>query len=459
MLFEHSADATNTPGAFAVSRTGTALTGGFRTDDGGNYDLSAEGIALTNGVWHHVALVYDAVSYGEDRVRLYLDQIRQTPSDVYTNDVLSVFRNEILYIGTRADNTIPFTGELDDIRIVDAALATNQFMKKHSDDAPQIFAYWPFTRGNEKVDATGHGFTLAQRDVEDVGFRDGAAAFNGHSGLYTTTYLDLSPFKAVTIEGFFRTTATNALTILAEISSKFNAHRGAFALSTGLSYKDTMAAAYYNPLGGPTFNYECAPEGAINDGVWHHIAYGIDLAAPDGDDRSQLYLDGIRQIKLANQNSAGVDPFVSDHQLYFGWRGSSGDWNFVGEMDDFRITVAALATNEFLSLSARTVDTATNAVSPPADGGTTAGTQTDDWHRRGQYRDLSASTCTQRLVSDDLGWRQFVEKFAFGHASVRRGAGNEGQERVGLGNATHARRCPVEAAVRDQVVGRHGFFL
>jgi len=358
MVLEHSANATNNPGAFAVSQTGGALIGGFRTDDGGNYDSSGDGTALTNGAWHHVALVYDAASNGADRVRLYVDQVRQTSSAVYTNDVLSAFRNEILYIGTRANGEAPFTGELDDVRIVDAVLATNQFLKAHSVDAPTVLAYWPFARGNEKTDASGHGFSLALKSPSDVNFKDGAADFFGHSGLYTSTRFDLSSFKTVTIEGFFKSNFTNGSPILVELSQNYNGPAGTFCLSAGMFTNNAMGAGFKTTTG---YNIETAAQGAFANGVWHHIAYVIDLTVTNGTDRARLYLDKVRQNKT-NNSSTGNTPFVSDQQLFLGWRGSSADWNFIGDMDDVRITTAALSTNEFLNPSLRTEEPLTNRV-------------------------------------------------------------------------------------------------
>ena len=360
MLLEHSSNATNNPGAFAVSLTGDALAGGFRMDDGGNYDSTGTGTALTNGAWHHVALVYDAAAVEEDRVRLYVDQVRQTPSDVYTNDVLGAFRNEILYIGAKADNGQPFTGELDDIRIVDAALTTNQFMQAHSDGTPRVLAYWPFARGTEQADASGHNFALTMLQAGEVEFNDGAAVFKGHSGLFTPLRFDLSGFKAITAECFVRTVSTNQIANLLETSGNFNIIPGTFVVSTSMMNIDEMGAGYKT---GDGYNIECAAKGALSDGAWHHVAYVIDLNAVDGAEMTRLYLDGMRQQPSSIAKSATATPFAYDQSLFVGWRTSSLDAvQFIGEMDDLRITGAALATNEFLSLAERTADPATNAV-------------------------------------------------------------------------------------------------
>ena len=358
MVLEHSANATNNPGAFAVSRNENTLTGGFRTDDGGNCDSTGTGTELLNGAWHHVALVYDAASNGADRVRLYVDQVRQTPSGVYTNDVLSAFRNEVLYIGTRANGEQPFIGEMDDVRIVDAALATSQFMNTRTDDTPPVIAYWPFAHGGVQADASGHGFTLALKDAGAVAFKDGSAVFTGHGGLYTPNHLDLSPFKALTVEFFIRTTDTKG-PLVAELSRNYNDIPGAFALSAGMM-ADNKAGGGYRTSNG--FNIEEAATGAITDGAWHHIAYVIDLTAASGVELSRLYLDGIRQTRVDWANSSAATPFASDQSLFLGWRGSTGNYNFIGDVDDVRITGAALSTNDFMSAAARTEDIATNAV-------------------------------------------------------------------------------------------------
>ncbi len=358
MLIEHSANATNNPGAFAVSLTGDTLAGGFRMDDGGNDDSTGTGTALTNGSWHHVALVYDEAAVEEDRVRLYVDQVRQTPSDVYTNDVLGAFRNEILYIGAKADNGQPFNGELDDIRIVDAALTTNQFMQAHSDGTPRVIAYWPFGRGHEVADASGHNFTLAMKQAGDVEFKDGSAVFKGRSGLYWPLRFDLSGFKAITAECFVRTASTNQTANLLEISGNYNQVPGTFAVSTGMLNSDEMGAGYKT---GDGYNIESAAKGAISDGAWHHVAYVIDLNAVDGAERTRLYLDGVRQSS-SSVKSATASPFAYDQLLFVGFRANSDAVQFIGEMDDIRITGAALTTNEFLTLAERTADPVTNAV-------------------------------------------------------------------------------------------------
>ena len=50
----------------------------------------------------------------------------------YTNASIANLRSEILYIGTRGGSSLPFVGELDDIKITGRVLDPSEFMTKRS---------------------------------------------------------------------------------------------------------------------------------------------------------------------------------------------------------------------------------------------------------------------------------------------------------------------------------------
>jgi hypothetical protein len=87
--------------------------------------------AVNDGLWHHVALVYDPETSGDDRVRLYLDSVQQVAGEDIS-DVGISFLNDILYIGSRADSELQLTGELDDVKITGAVLTPAEFMTERS---------------------------------------------------------------------------------------------------------------------------------------------------------------------------------------------------------------------------------------------------------------------------------------------------------------------------------------
>ncbi len=55
-----------------------------------------------------------------------------TTSHNYVYDGIARHQAERLYIGSRSGNSLPFVGELDDIKITGRALAPAEFMAKRS---------------------------------------------------------------------------------------------------------------------------------------------------------------------------------------------------------------------------------------------------------------------------------------------------------------------------------------
>ena len=356
ILIEHS----NTSGKFTAYMDSGAnagqVTAGFLATAGNNLDITAVG-AANDGQWHHCAIVYNKLQTGLNRSIFYFDGVYQPQFDNHISNGAASLLNATLFIGSRNNSEYKFVGELDDIRISNAALAPSQFLQVSPGADPRTIAYWPFTQGSEVVDVSGKGNVLQTWAANEVAFRDGSAIFQGHSGLFTPAALNLSSYSAVTFECFVKKEAGNPDPLLAELSVNVNTVAGAFAVSAGMMTPNAMGAGYKTATG---YNVELAATNAIEDGQWHHIAYVMDLGAPGATDRTQLYLDGIRQNKAVGFDSAETTPFVGNQSFFLGWRAISPDLNFIGKMDDVRITGAALATNEFLT--ARTVTITTNAV-------------------------------------------------------------------------------------------------
>ncbi len=136
IILEHSALFYQNPGAFLIdvneSTTGDTM-GGFCTaaDVKLNLDISTAGI-ITDGLWHHVAIVYDKYATGANRSLLYVDGIVQGTYASWTDDSNVSFRNAAFYIGSRGDSSMKFNGALDDIRITGAALTPTEFLKNRS---------------------------------------------------------------------------------------------------------------------------------------------------------------------------------------------------------------------------------------------------------------------------------------------------------------------------------------
>jgi hypothetical protein len=136
MLLEHSPLFYQNPGAFLLDvneSTVGDIMGGFCTapDVKLNLDISAAGI-VSDGEWHHLALVYDKNATGANRSTLYVDGLAQGTYASWTYDNAVSFRNAAFYIGSRANSDMKFSGELDDIRITGAALTPAEFLQNRS---------------------------------------------------------------------------------------------------------------------------------------------------------------------------------------------------------------------------------------------------------------------------------------------------------------------------------------
>lgn len=129
IALEVSPNYNNAPGAFAACVNGTI---GYRMLGSGRFNVFANW-AVSDGAWHHYALVYDWDYATSDIVRLYRDGVQITARQTsYTAANAAKPRSAVLYIGTRNGNTFPFVGEMDDIRITGRALTPSEFLQKRS---------------------------------------------------------------------------------------------------------------------------------------------------------------------------------------------------------------------------------------------------------------------------------------------------------------------------------------
>ena len=96
---------------------------------GYNSDIAS---GSADGQWHHYAIVYDPSRTDVDIVRLYKDGTQQANDASHVSFWRPAIRSERLFIGSRNDTSLRFTGELDDIRITGRALAPSEFLQKRS---------------------------------------------------------------------------------------------------------------------------------------------------------------------------------------------------------------------------------------------------------------------------------------------------------------------------------------
>ena len=357
VVIEHSANAGSYTGAFCSAYSDFNsignLTGVLKTSGGYNIEVTPGGVA-SNGQWHHVALVIDSSKTGADRVQLYFDKVRQTKYPGCNNAAVTALRNETFYIGSRANSSVKFAGQLDDVRISNQALSTNRFLQVPTtnevsqiptNDLPQAaLAYWPFEPGAELLDATGHGNALTNQGVTFLG---GAAVFSGaHTVFNTVGTLDLHAYTNLTVEYFIRTsTATDCIVL--EHSKICNNNPGGFLSELGGFSRPGSVSGALRTSAANSYNIELTSAGVASDGQWHHVALVID-SSKAGADRAQLYFDKVRQATYSSYTNDAATA-LRNEPLYIGSR-SNTVYKLTGRLDDVRVTGAALAPSQFLKI-------------------------------------------------------------------------------------------------------------
>ncbi len=138
MVLEQSSDSSllENAGAFYVNVDETAtskLRSMFKTRQRCHID-EVLGVSLRDGVWHHVAFVYETAAKGDALCRLYLDGAEQAQNRAYADTAAAPLRRARLYFGSRANEKFRFAGDLDDVRISAAPLAPSRFLKARTEE-------------------------------------------------------------------------------------------------------------------------------------------------------------------------------------------------------------------------------------------------------------------------------------------------------------------------------------
>jgi len=314
----------------------------------GTYDQERTGSnPFTLGKWHHVAMVIDGSKTGkdQDRLQLYMDNIRCLT--IFTNTTSFVLSNKQLFIGAKGNGTQFFKGRIDDIRITSEVLSTNAFMKTRT--GYDIVTYWPFEKGRELADASGHGNSLTNNGVS---FSRGAAIFDGNqSAFQTVANLQLSPYRDLTVECFVWT--TNAHLSAAGMILSHSTYATAGEFDFYISGRK-LFGEFFSTANG--FSQVKSPSDLVTGGQWCHIALVLD-SSMTSNNLPKLFVDRIRLTNDIPWFNASIVK-LANKPFYIGQ--IAGGFRFNGRIDDVRICDAVLETNEFMT-----------ARSIPPPGGTT----------------------------------------------------------------------------------------
>lgn len=339
---------------------------------GGTYRGNGSGTSykkVNDGLWHHVAFTFD----GTD-VKVYVDYVRdRTISNV--GKTMSFGDNNATYIGgydtyyNSGYGYRRFPGVIDEVRVSNAALAPEQFLRmRPSADADVILQVSFDPDEYETAPSTAKNFN----DVIDPDFKQALFKTTGGSAAYesgiasasslhfvtngtgtTGCYLQASNFSDsfvghtnYTIECFFKAGGR----ILAPVGNQQALFRigsdkwlsyaalcygdGGASGKISVSYKDSTEAVEVQ-----RYTYDLN----LDDGCWHHLAIVINSDAGE----TRTYVDGRFSVRAPSVPK----PFIG-YSLFIGRVGGGGGAKFFdGWMDNFRVTLRALAPSEFLVAS------------------------------------------------------------------------------------------------------------
>ncbi len=191
MLMEASPETSANIGSFSidVNQAPGVINSFFRCTGTGNgvynLDQTTNNVAA-NGQWHHVAMVHTKTSTSIDN-KLYLDGVEQYAIPGYSSTNNTALTNNFFYIGSRANSAYRYKGEMDDIRISDAALAPSQFLTTRTEGTLPVIAHWRFNEGAGLTDSSTNNNLLAGSGVV---FTNGVARFNGVNNSLTGYAVD-----------------------------------------------------------------------------------------------------------------------------------------------------------------------------------------------------------------------------------------------------------------------------
>jgi len=129
-----------------LSSDGTSSNRGYYSENGAT--------SLPTGSWTHI---YSHIDFSTDAVVLHFDDVSQSTTNVengtgFPSSTRST--SESFWIGERNDSKLGFDGELDEIRLFDAARSTGWISAEYDNqDSPSTF----YTIGSQETDSGGGG--------------------------------------------------------------------------------------------------------------------------------------------------------------------------------------------------------------------------------------------------------------------------------------------------------------
>ena len=230
-----------------------------------------------------------------------------------------------------------------------------------------VVVFWKFDAADPYADSSGNGNAI-NNHTRPVDCSGGYAHFDKGMSGYFGRALNLSSYSAVTIEMFVRLDAYRSGQMIFFTHYGWNgAGTGFFGMHGGVNDNgdvgQCVATWFKNSSGTATVarEVEKSNDAVFSDMKWHHVALVMDASSDDESvvDEMTLYIDGVLQA-----TSSGTGHHTKSFNNTFFMLGSCASGSnpngykttlcpraldFFGDMDDVRITAAALTPEQFLA--------------------------------------------------------------------------------------------------------------
>jgi len=284
---------------------------------------------IDDDVWHHIACTYDGST-----IRIYVDGVEEN-SDSIGSELLDTINS--LRIGLERDNGFDFNGIIDDARIYNYALSTQEIAEiynstKPSEDDDEI-AMWEFNEntGTIAYDSIGENNGDIDSATWTQGISGSALSFNAAQDSSVNIAYDdslaLSQNFSISFWIYPTSSTVQWRTFLTRQSQFTCSYIGGNKIRihiNGYTNIDSQSAAPRNS--------------------WTHVVFTLE-DTNIGDDIIRLYINGELDGQIGPVWGTHFSP---TNPLFIGGDGSSS--YYTGRLDDIRIYNRALTTEEVILL-------------------------------------------------------------------------------------------------------------
>lgn len=229
-----------------------------------------------------------------------------------------------------------------------------------------IIAFWQFSDDAPYADSSGNGNDLnilTRNILVKNNFAHFPAGTEGEIG----RNLNFQNYSALTIEFFVRMNDFTKEKMLLYTFFGWNAEAGFFGLYAGTScgyVHDSLTSVWVKDVQSSKNKHEEDEilQSPLFDNAWHHIAVVMDASSSDVSvvDEMSVYIDGVLQTPSKPGSFHHAKAFHRVTSFILGYMGNSSNARqfsqlyanrvqyFTGDLDDVRITGAALEPSQFL---------------------------------------------------------------------------------------------------------------